>query len=154
MEPSTQLASCLCKECLCHCIVCGRNSTSVCCESCTAELSSPPADTKTDSLEQGITGSLPTTSKMTTPLERVAELRLAIAALEARIQKTPPGPDVRKNADEWETIYLELVALEHSLNIPDYGDRLMAQPLTDEEKKWIEEYEREEDEYYEKEEED
>ena len=90
---------------------------------------------------------------MTTPLDRVAELRTAIAALEARIQKTPPGPDVRKNADEWQTIYLELVALERSLNIPDYDDRLMSEPLTDEETKWIEEYEKDEDENYEKEEE-
>jgi hypothetical protein len=93
------------------------------------------------------------TITMTTPLERVAQLRIAIAALEARIQKTPPGPEVRKNADEWETIYLELVALERSLNIPDYDDRLMAEPITEEEKKWIENYEKEEDENYEKEEE-
>jgi hypothetical protein len=93
------------------------------------------------------------TITMTTPLERVAQLRIAIAALEARIQKTPPGPDVRKNADEWQTIYLELVALERSLNIPDYDDRLMAEPITEEEKKWIENYEKEEDENYEKEEE-
>jgi hypothetical protein len=48
MEPSTQLASCLCKECMRHCLVCGRDSPSVCCGLCTAELSSPPADTKTD----------------------------------------------------------------------------------------------------------
>jgi aspartyl/asparaginyl beta-hydroxylase (cupin superfamily) len=94
------------------------------------------------------------TNTMTTPLERVAQLRIAIAALEARIQKTPPGPEVRKNADEWQTIYLELVALERSLNIPDYDDRLMAEPITEEEKKWIENYEKEEDENYENEEED
>jgi hypothetical protein len=83
---------------------------------------------------------------MTTPLERVAQLRIAIAAIEARQRKTPPGPDVRKNADEWEKVYLELVALERSLNIPDYDDRLMDEPLTEEEKKWIEEYEKEEEE--------
>jgi hypothetical protein len=89
---------------------------------------------------------------MSTPLDRVAELRTAIAALEARQRETPPGPAVRRNADEWEILYRELVALERSLNIPDYDDRLMDEPLTDEEKKWIEDYEKEEDEDYETEE--
>jgi hypothetical protein len=93
------------------------------------------------------------TNTMTTPLERVAQLRIAIAALEARQRETPPGPEVRKNADEWQTIYLELVALERSLNIPTYLDRLEAQPITEEEKKWIENYEKEEDPDYENEEE-
>ena len=90
---------------------------------------------------------------MSTPLDRVAELRITLAAIEARQRETPPGPAVRRNADEWQTIYLELVALERSLNIPDYDDRLMDEPLTDEEKKWIENYEKEEDEDYEAEEE-
>ena len=92
-------------------------------------------------------------STMPTPLERVAQLRIAIAAIEARQRETPPGPAVRTNADEWEVVYTELVALERSLNIPTYLDRLEAEPLTEEEKKWIENYEKEEDEDYEKEEE-
>jgi hypothetical protein len=82
---------------------------------------------------------------MTTPLERVALLRISIAAIEARQRKTPPGPAVRMNADEWEKVYLELVELERSLNIPDYDDRLMAEPFTEEEKKWIEDFEKDEE---------
>jgi hypothetical protein len=104
MEPSTQLASCLCKECLCHCIVCGRNSTSVCCEPCTAELSNAPKET---------------------PLECLAYLRTAIASIEARQRETPSGPEKRALAAEWETIYLELLALETRLGLRDYLDRLM-----------------------------
>ena len=80
---------------------------------------------------------------MSTPLDRVAHLRIALAVIEARQRVTVSPADKRSLADEWESTYTELLALERRLNIPDYIDRLMAEPITDEEKKWIENYEKE-----------